>query len=265
MDFWMVILAFALLGIIGGFLAGLLGIGGGVVIVPGCVAIFHWLHMPSALWMHMAAGSSLASVIATASSAVRKHQQHQAVLWPITLRLIPGMLIGISLGTYGGHLLSTGMLSKIFGVFLILIAIRMALNILPHPDRSLPNWLGLSLFGSLMGISTGLLGIGGGILAVPFFIQCNVPMHKATGTSAACTLLIAIFGTINFIWHGWHTVTWPWSTGYIYWPAVLGISLTSVLFAPLGAKWAHRLPIHSLKRIFAIFLLSIGLNMLAVE
>ena len=257
-----IIFLFSLLGIFAGFFAGLLGIGGGVIIVPGCVAIFQLMHLPANLWMHMAIASSLASVTVTATASVRAHQKHGTVLWTIARRLTPGIIIGISLGTYLGHLMTTTLLSNIFAIFIIIIAIRMGLNIQPHPEHTLPGWFGLSLFAIVMGISTGLLGIGGGILAVPFLARCNIPMTSATGTSAACTLVIGCLGTLNFIWHGWNTVTLPWSTGYIYWPAVLGISLTSVLLAPIGAKWTQRLPIPILKRTFALFLLLIGMQML---
>jgi len=159
--------------------------------------------------------------------------------------------------------LSGDILKSIFGVFELLVAAQMAFSVRPAPHRVLPGWTGMTLAGSGIGSISAIIGIGGGTMTVPFLTWCNVRIHQAVGTSAACGLPIAIGGAISYLVLGWGNAALPdWSAGYVYGPALAGIAVTSMLFAPLGAALAHRLSTVVLKRAFAAFLAVLGFWML---
>jgi len=254
---------YLLLGAFVGVLAGLFGVGGGLVIVPVLVFIFKGQGVSAEVIMHLAIGTSLATIVITSISSVRAHHQHGAVLWAAFHRLTPGIVAGTLLGAYIVDHLPNDALRIIFGVFELLVAAQMGLGLKTAPHRQLPGWPGMSLAGIIIGKVSAIIGIGGGTLTVPFLVWCNVGMRQAVATSAACGLPIAIAGTAGFMLTGWNEPQLPaWSSGYIYWPAFAGIALASVLFAPLGATLAHTLPADKLKRYFAIFLAFLGVRML---
>ncbi len=258
-----ILLLYILLGAFVGVLAGLFGVGGGLVIVPVLVFIFKGQGISAEVIMHLAIGTSLATIVITSISSVRAHHQHGAVLWPAFRRLTPGIVVGALLGSYIVDHLPNDTLRIIFGVFELLVAAQMGLSLKTAPHRQLPGWPGMSLAGIIIGKVSAIIGIGGGTLTVPFLVWCNAGMRQAVATSAACGLPIAIAGTVGFMVTGWNEPQLPaWSSGYIYWPAFAGIALASVLFAPLGAKLAHTLPADKLKRYFAILLAFLGLRML---
>jgi uncharacterized membrane protein YfcA len=250
-----------LLGIVAGILAGLLGVGGGIIIVPTLVWIFHnQPEKPNAIIMQIAIGTSLATISITSISSIIAHHRYGAVQWQIVWQFTPGIIIGALFGAFIAGALTSNTLQKIFALFVILISIQFFLTT-PTSRAQLPKHL--YLVGIFIGQISALVGIGGGSLTVPFLVWCKISIRNAIATSAACGFPIAFFGTIGFIATGWNTKGLPtWSSGYIYWPAFVAITPMTLLFAQLGAKLAHGIPINALKKIFAIFLVMVGIKML---
>ena len=249
-------------GLIAGVLAGLLGVGGGLVIVPMLIFCFVKQGLQPEVIMHLALGTSLASIMFTSISSFMSHHRRGAVDWSIVRRIVPGILIGTFFGTFIAARLSTNFLKVFFAVFLYSVATQMILNKKPKPSREIPGNAGMFGTGGIIGVASALVGIGGGSLSVPFMLWCNVATHRAIGTSAAIGFPIAIAGAIGYIVNGLHAVGLPaYHLGYVYLPALAGIVATSVLTAPLGVKLAHALPVDQLKRIFALFLYVIATKM----
>ncbi|MFO1429264.1 MAG: sulfite exporter TauE/SafE family protein [Candidatus Competibacteraceae bacterium] len=246
-----------------GVVAGLLGVGGGLIIVPALAWIFHLHGMPEPVIMHLALGTSLATIIVTSISSVRAHHRHRAVLWSVFRQLAPGLVIGTLLGSKLAGTLRSDTLRIIFGIFELTVAAQMGFGFKPAAHRNLPGTGGMVTAGGLIGLVSAVVGIGGGSLTVPFLTWCNATIHKAVATSAACGLPIAIAGAVGYMITGWgHPELPPWSLGYVYGPALLGIALISMLSAPWGAKLAHSLPTATLRKAFAGFLGLVGIKML---
>lgn len=259
-----ILLGYLSLGLLAGLLAGLLGVGGGLVIVPALLFLFRYQGFPEALCMHLAVGSSLASVVFTSVSSGLAHHRRGAVCIRTVMLLTPGILVGAVLGAWLADRVTARLLQWIFGGFEILVAAQLAWGYRPAAHRELPAQPALIGIGSVIGGLSALLGIGGGTLTVPFLVWCNVAMHRAVGTSAVCGLPIALAGALGFAATGWAVVGLPpGSSGYLYWPAIATVVAASALSAPLGARWAHALPVATLKRVFAGVLLLIGVRMLA--
>lgn len=257
------LLLYLLLGAFAGTMAGLLGVGGGLIMVPVLVFIFTQQGMAPEVIVHLAIGSSLATIVFTSLSSVRAHHAHGAVLWPVFWRLTPGILLGAWVGALIADALPADALRRVFAIFELAIAAQLAFARRPAPHRTLPGTPGILGAGGVIGALSAIIGIGGGSLTVPFLVWCNIHVRNAVATSAACGLPIALAGSAGFIWAGWQEAGLPaWASGYVYWPAVGGIVLTSMAFAPLGARLAHRLPTATLKRFFALFLAALGINML---
>ena len=257
------LLLYLALGAFAGVMAGMLGVGGGLIIVPVLAWIFGRQSVSDALIMHLAIGTSLASIVITSISSIRAHHQRGAVLWPAFWRLTPGIVIGAWLGAAVADLLSSAALTKIFAVFVLMVAAQMAFGAKPAPQRELPKPTGMAATGVVIGMVSAIVGIGGGSLTVPFLSWCNIPIRQAVATSAACGLPIALAGALGFIVTGLNAPHLPaWSLGYVYGPALVGVASASMLTAPLGAKLAHTLPTHSLKKVFAVFLAAVGSKML---
>jgi uncharacterized protein len=257
------VVLYLLLGAFAGTLAGLLGVGGGLVIIPVLVFVFEGQGLPEAYLMHMAIGTSLATIVFTSIASVRAHHKRGAVEWGVFQRLTPGIVVGALLGAVIADALPAPALRAVFAAFIIAVALQMALDRKPAPNRQLPGQPGMLTAGGLIGSLSSLVGIGGGSLTVPFLLWCNVDMRRAVATSAACGLPIALAGAIGFMLLGLRKAGLPpWSTGYIYWPAFATITVATLVFAPLGARLAHTVPVKALKRFFAIFLAVMGLRML---
>ena len=253
---------YLLLGLFAGFLAGLLGVGGGLVIVPVLVFIFSAQHFPEASILHLALGTSLGSIIFTSISSLRAHHAHGAVDWHIVRTITPGIVTGTLLGSVLAAQLSTHFLKVFFVVFLFYVGTQMLLNIKPKPTHKLPGLGGMFAAGNVIGSVSSLVGIGGGTLSVPFMTWCNVKMHQAIGTSAAIGFPIAVAGAAGYVANGLAVKGLPqYSLGFVYLPALAGVVLASMLTAPLGAKLAHKLPVGKLKKIFAILLYTLGVKM----
>lgn len=254
---------YALTGILAGTLAGLFGVGGGVIVVPALVFIYSLAHFPAYIIMHMAIGTSLAAMVSTAVSSVISHHRREAVLWPLFWQLLPGLIIGTVMGAILASSLQTLILRNIFGIFLLVVALRMFLRSDDKSDRQLPGGVINSFFGALIGFLSGMLGIGGGAVTIPLLHHYGVPLPKASGTSAAVSFPIAITGAISVIFTGWHVAsTIPHATGYIYWPAAIIIGIFSVAAVSLGSILALRLPVALLQKIFAVLLIIIAADLM---
>jgi len=258
-----ILLIYLSAGALAGMLAGLLGVGGGIVIVPVLVFVFSLQGIAAEVSVHLAIGTSLATIVATAVSSIRAHHRRGAVLWPVFQRLAPGIVVGALAGAVVADLMSSDSLRRVFGGFAVLVSLQMAFSRRPQVQRELPGPLGLAAVGVFIGGVSALVGIGGGALSVPFMSWCNIAMRNAVATSAATGLPIAVAGAVGFIVTGWGEEGLPpFATGFVYWPAFLGIVGMSALVAPLGARVAHSVPTTALKRFFAAFLGVVGVKML---
>ncbi|MFW5498197.1 MULTISPECIES: sulfite exporter TauE/SafE family protein [unclassified Maridesulfovibrio] len=257
------LLIFVVLGIFAGILAGLLGIGGGLVIVPILVFTLPPLGIPEEHLMHIALGTSLASIIFTSISSMRSHNKRGAVRWDIFKTITPGIILGTFLGALSTSFMNTNFLKGIFVVFLYYVASQMLFGLKPKASRQVPGFQGLFVAGNVIGIFSSLVGIGGGTLCVPFLTMCNIVIHTAIGTAAAIGLPIAIAGTAGYVWTGIGAEGLPpYCFGYVYLPALIGIVSASMLTAPIGVRLAHSLPVDKLKKIFAILLIIVATRML---
>ncbi|MDP1651194.1 MAG: sulfite exporter TauE/SafE family protein [Rhodocyclaceae bacterium] len=246
------LLGYLALGVVAGFFAGLLGVGGGAIMVPVLALMFAAQGFSGEHLMHLALGTSMAAIVFTSISSLRAHHGHGAVRWPIVKTIAPGILIGTFAGAQLASLIPTRPLAIFFTVFMSYVAFQMLANIKPKPARQLPGTVGMFVVGSGIGAISALVAIGGGSLSVPFMTWCNVKMHDAIGTSAAIGLPIAVAGTAGYLTSGLGAGGLPaGSFGYVYLPALAACVVTSMLAAPFGAKAAHRLPVATLKKIFA--------------
>ncbi|HLA32166.1 MAG TPA: sulfite exporter TauE/SafE family protein [Pseudomonas sp.] len=259
----MELLLYLLLGAAAGVLAGLFGVGGGIIIVPVLVLSFAAQGIDPAVLTHLAVGTSLATIVFTSINSVLEHQRKGAVRWPIFAWMCLGILLGAGFGAATASAIKGEMLQKIIGVFAIIIAVQMAFELKPKASRGVPGKPGLTLAGAVIGWASAIFGIGGGSLTVPFLTWRSVPMQQAVATSSACGLPIALASALAFIWLGWDKADLPqWSLGFVYLPAMAGIATTSMFFARFGARLAHKLSPRLLKRLFALLLLAVGLNFL---
>lgn len=251
------------LGVLVGVIAGLLGIGGGVVIVPILVFVFTANDFPNHHIMQVALATSLGSIMVTSVSSFMTHHRHGAVNWGIVKSISVGVLIGTFAGTWLAARLSTTALKVFFALFLYYVAANMLSNFKPKPTRQLPGAAGMSGVGGIIGVVSSLVGIGGGALSIPFMMWCNVPVHTAIGTSAAIGFPIAVAGTLGYVVNGLAVTDIPSPHfGYMYIPALLGIAVFSFFTAPYGARLAHRTPVVTLKRVYACFLIVIASRIL---
>jgi uncharacterized membrane protein YfcA len=252
-----------LFGALAGLLAGLFGVGGGLVLVPFFVALFAMQGFAETHIMLMAVATSLATIIVTSLASIWAHQRLGTLLWDLALRLSPGVFLGGILGALIADDLPAAALRTIFAVFMLYAGMQMALQLKPHADRREPKSRLLAFAGTAIGALAAILGIGGGTLTVPLLVKFNYPMRNAVAVSSACGLPVAISGTISYALLGWQKSGLPdGSLGYVYLPAFFGIIATSILFAPLGAKLAHKLPTQLLKRYFAFLLFIVALKLL---
>ncbi len=254
------LLLFVLLGVFSGFLSGLLGIGGGALVVPGLLWIFTLMAVPAYYSMTMAAATSLMVLVFTSLSAASIHLSRRNVLWPVVIRMLPWIVLGVLAGVFLASTLPAAVLKRIFALFLFSIAIKMALKIKPKQSCDQLKPMATRSAATLIGLLSGLLGIRGGTISVPYLIHGGVDMIKAVGTTAWVTLFVAILGAATFAVIGGH-VTVSWTTGYIYWPAVLSVVPCSVLMTRWGAWCGRRLQPDHLRRIFALILLVLSIKM----
>ncbi|MDB5943778.1 MAG: sulfite exporter TauE/SafE family protein [Ramlibacter sp.] len=249
------IAGFLLLGLAMGFLAGLLGIGGGMVIVPAVSLMLGLQGFAAEDLVKVAVATSLATICFTSMTSVRAHHKRGAVLWPVVLRLAPGIVLGSALGARVAVALPGKALSVVFASFVAFSATQMLLDRKPAAHRTLPGTPGMLAAGGLIGTVSALVGAGGAFISVPFMQWCNIKIHNAVATSAALGFPVAVAGTLSYVLAGLHLADMPpGSLGYIYLPALFLISAASMTTAPLGARTAHRLDVRPLRRLFALVL-----------
>jgi uncharacterized membrane protein YfcA len=260
------IILYAFCSTLSGFMAGLLGIGGGLVIVPALVFLLPKFGFPQDYVMHVAVATSLALIIVTSISSTYTHHKKQAVDWQLFKKLFLGLIVGALLGAYIADWLKSSYLEILFGLFVWYIAYTLFFkkNITKEESHLPGKWV-LKIHGIFIAAFCTLLGMGGGSLFVPYFSHYGVSMRRAVATSSACGFPLAVAGVIGLIIVGTNEVALPAGTvGYIYLPAFFAMAIPSVAFAPLGAKLAHRLSLVLLRRIFAVFLVLVGIDMLWV-
>jgi uncharacterized membrane protein YfcA len=250
------------LGLVSGFIAGLLGVGGGLIMVP----VLSWAFLQQGYApeynIHLALATSLAVIVPTALSSLRAHHAHGAVDWAVVRSLTPGIVGGTLAGALAAAWLPDFGLKSFFTLFLFAAATQMLFGLRPRPTRGLPNRAGMTAAGTIIGLVSSWVGIGGGTLTVPFLVWCNVGVRQAIGTSAAVGLPIAVAGSVGYVVSG-HLVAGlpPWTLGFIHLPALAGIAIGAWISAPFGARAAHRWPVPVLKRIFAGLLYVLGVRM----
>lgn len=261
--FLTVFLICMLLGTIVGFLAGLLGIGGGLVIVPALAIILPMVGIEESIVMPIALASSLASIVITSSSSAFNHHKCGNIPWHLTKKLMVFVALGAVIGANLADMLPTKALTAIFACFVVCLATYMLFSIKQTVHRDLPSDNILKTFACGTGTVASLMGISGGAVLIPFLSYCGVNLLHAIGVSTACGMIVALFGTIAYLIAGLDNPMLPsWSLGYIYWPAVLGISTTSTILARYGVRLANRLPVKTIKKVFAAFLIFVAINMM---
>ncbi len=252
------------LGVVAGFLAGLLGVGGGMMMVPALTWLLSARGVESGLAVKMAIATAMATIVFTSLSSVRAHQRHGTVRWSIVAAMAPGLLLGgIAAGAGAFAVIKGQALALLFAAFVGYSALQMWIDRKPHPARVMPGPASQALVGTGIGFASGLLGAGGAFLSVPFMTWCNVSPRHAVGTSAALGFPIALASTLGYLVSGWRLPpALPGAVGYLYLPGLVIVSLASVSLAPLGARTAQRIHTRLLKRFFALLLLALAASML---
>lgn len=251
----LILLAYLAIGVVAGVAAGMLGIGGGLIIVAPLAALYRYQGFSEDILMQLAVGTSLTTIIFTAVSSARAHHRRGAVLWPILKHFIPGVLVGCAIGALIADRVSSRDLEIFVGTFAGIAGLRMLLNRNPPPDRGLPGSAVLFSVAVVIGMVSTLVGIGGGLMTVPFLVWRSVPVRHAIGTSSALGFPIAVFGAVGMMAVGYGHPGLPGhAIGYVYWPGVLTIAAATVTFAPLGAHLVHVLPIRVVTVVFAFLL-----------
>lgn len=244
------------MGTVAGFLAGMFGIGGGMLMVPLLMLIFSARGFPADYVLKMAVATSLATILFTSLASVRAHQARGSVRWDIVRWLAPGIAVGAWGGAQLARVMPARMLAFLFAGFVGYSAIQMLIDRKPKASREIPGAAGLAATGAAIGGLSSLVGAGGGFVSVPFMLWCNVPIHHAVGTSAALGFPIALAGTFGYVIAGWNLPSAPPAAmGFVYLPALVVISIASVVMARFGVAAAHRLKMRQLRRLFALFLL----------
>ncbi len=261
MEWWWAYLA---IGVTVGFLAGLFGIGGGMVMVPMLVFVFKAKGFPADHLMHLSLATAMATIVFTSLSSVGAHHRHQAVDWKVARAMAPGMLAGALAASLAVGFVPTRPLAIFFTAFMFYAATQMLFQAKPKPSRQLPGATGLFGAGAVIGGFSSVLAAGGAFLSIPFLAWCNVPLQRAVGTAAANGFPIAVAGTAGYVLNGLRIESLPQgSLGYVYVPALALIVAASMPLAPLGARFAHRLPVKRLRILFALTLFALALRMLA--
>ncbi|MBS0287140.1 MAG: sulfite exporter TauE/SafE family protein [Proteobacteria bacterium] len=257
--------AYIFVGFITGILSGLLGLGGGVVMVPALIVIFSWQAFPSTFLMQMAAGTSLGAMIMTTFMAAWSHHKRGGIRWELTTYLIPGTVAGAIAGVFIAKQINTHDLQVIFAIFAILLGAKLLVEANNKPALTKRNIapLFLLMLATAIGVLAGMLGLGGGVLLIPLLLWLGTTMVQASATSAACAFPTATAGAIMAVIAGWHNEALPAMTwGFVYWPVALILGVASLFGAPVGVSLAHRLPVQVVKRIFGVILILIAVRMI---
>ena len=255
------LLLFLLAGVIAGLLAGLFGVGGGLIIVPILAEIFHRQHVDDGLIMHLAVGTSLATIVATGAASVRAHHRREGVDWRAWRGMSLWLLLGAALGSAIAAQASSVEMKICYVAFIYAVSLYLGLSkqtvVASENAAVIPGERAMVAF--FTGVISSVVGIGGGTVIVPYLSWRGLSMVRAIGTSAACGVPIAVAGSVGYVIAGFGREGLPlYSTGYVVWPAFLAVSVSSVVFAPMGARLAHRWPAIYLRRAFAVFLATLA-------
>lgn len=262
-NIYFTLMVYLVLGIGAGFLSGLLGAGGGLVMVPGLIFVFQEETMSKAVMMHVAVGTSLAAMIPVAIRSLISHMKHKLPFFPIFKLMAPGLIVGVITGGILAHFIQSHVLEIIFGIFVLLMAFVLLQERKQQGEAPLPGVMEMSLAGGFVGVQSGMLGVAGSAFSVPFLTYRGVSMHTAVIVSVAIAVTVSILGAVTFMLTGLHVAGLPhWCTGYIYWPAFIGLAIGGIFVAPIGAKISHRISARKLKVSFAIFLVFVSAKML---
>jgi uncharacterized membrane protein YfcA len=256
------ILGYLFAGALVGFFAGLLGIGGGMTLVPILSAMFAAQALTDSHTVHMALATAMASAAFTSSASVREHARNDAVDWAIVKRFVPGMVVGSLAATLAAGWLPQRTLAIAFAVIVYAAAVQMLLGKKPTASRPIPGAIGATLIGTSIGTLSGLVSAGGTFLLMPVLLFCGVTMHRAIGTGAAIGIPVTAVGTIGYVIGGWQRTDLPDPhLGFVYLPALIALVVGSWITAPIGARSAHQLPVITLKRVFALLLFVLATKM----
>lgn len=262
------LLLYLAVGACSGVLAGLFGIGGGMIIVPILAYSFRYLNgFDPEIVMHMAVATSLAVIIFTSLNAVWAHHKKNAVQWSLMIWMTVGILVGAVIGGGISSSLPGAWLQTCIGIFALLMAVQMYFNIKPKGSDNavftMPSRIWQTLSGGVIGIASAIFGIGGGSITVPLLVWKHLPIHRAVATSAACGIPVAVFGALSYVFFGWGHASLPaYSAGYVYLPAVVGVAATSMIFARVGVQLAHKLSTKRLRQLFALLQVCVGISFL---
>jgi uncharacterized membrane protein YfcA len=257
-----ILVLYLLAGLVAGFLAGLLGIGGGLVLVPVLVALFTLQGFPEPAVMPLALGTSLATIVFTSVSSLCAHHAKGAVDWRTLRRMTPGIVVGALASAALAAYLSPSALKLVFAAYAGLAATQLMCNIQPPASRQLPGPGGLAAAGGMVGWISVLAGVGGAVTSIPFLMWCNVPARVAIGTASAIGFPVAVAGSLGYIGYGLTAELPPLSLGFIHLPALAAIVIATVLAAPLGVRASHRLPVPVLRKALAAVLYAVTLRSL---
>ncbi|MBU2871943.1 sulfite exporter TauE/SafE family protein [Colwellia sp. E2M01] len=261
-----VLISCIVLGSIVGFLAGLLGIGGGLIIVPALIYLLPMIGVSNDIIFPMSLGTSLAAIVITSTSAAFAHHKNHNIPWQLAKQLMVLVAVGALMGAFIADSLSVKTLTHFFSIVVILLAVYMLLSIKASKVsevKSLPAAYVLQLLSFITGITSSLMGIAGGAILVPALSFFGLRVRHAIGIATACGVMVALFGSIGYIITGWNVANLPdWSIGYIYLPALFGIVVSSSLVAPIGVKLASKLPVKTLNKFFAVFLIFVAIKMM---
>lgn len=265
MDFpFFLLVAFLCLGLFTGFMAGLLGIGGGLVLVPSLVVLFSNANLfETERLMHMALGTSMATIIFTSLASAIAHERFHNIEWQLVKNIGAGVLLGTWLGAFLAKMIPPQPLAIFYTAFVVFTAANMVMNLNAESRGSIPRPIWQGLAGGFIGALSAIVSIGGGSLIVPFLHYCGVPIKRAIGTSSAIGVAVAFGGTLGYVYNGWAESTSAWEWGHVYVPALIVLLIASHLTAPLGALCTQKWPIKRIKQIFALLLVILAIRMLA--
>jgi uncharacterized membrane protein YfcA len=255
---------YLVLGLFVGYFSGLLGIGGGLIMVPVLSFLFEAQNIPARNILHLALGTSMATILFTSISSTWQHHSHKAVNWDAVRFITPGILLGTAVGALIVGYVATFYLAVFFVLFVYFAATQMLVGFKPHATRDYPTRTEVTIAGMVIGGISSIVSIGGGVLSVPYLLWHKQPLRHAIATSAALGFPIAFGGTLGYIATGYYRGEGlpAYSLGYVYLPALLWLVMGTILTAPLGAKATHRMPVDLLRKIFALFLFVLATKML---
>ena len=255
--------SYATAGALVGFLAGMLGIGGGMTLVPVLATLFVAQHLTPDHTVHLALGTAMASIVFTSTASVREHHRHAAVDWPIVKRIVPGMLLGALIATVASGWIPQRALALAFAVIVYAGATQILIGRKPSTHARMPETPVVFAVATVIGVISGLVSAGGTFLTVPFMLYCGVRMHTAIGTAAAIGIPVAVIGTIGYIISGWRIANLPpYTLGFVLLPALALLVTGSIITAPMGARAAHKMPVITLRRVFACLLYVLATKMI---